>query len=65
MDAVRLSFLRAVLDEAGIACFVFDIAAGATWPGAFPSRVMVSAEEAWLARSIIRSAEADLSYDRA
>lgn len=58
-DAVRLSFLRAVLADAGIVSVVFD--AGAPWPGAIPSRLMVADDDAWMARRLIADAEADAS----
>ena len=57
-DPVRLTWLKAVLDEAGVAFVVFDAAASATWPGAFPSRLMVEPKDAWLARSALREADA-------
>ena len=56
-DPVRLSFLKAVLAEAGVAFFVFDAGASTTWPGAFPARLMVDPKDAWLARSALAHAE--------
>ena len=60
-DAVRLSFLRAVLEDAGISSVVFD--AGAPWPGAIPSRLMVADEDAWMAKRLVADAEAEASRD--
>jgi hypothetical protein len=55
-DAVRLSFLRAILDEEGIRCVVFDAGAGSIWPGAIPARLMVADEDAWRARRALAAA---------
>ena len=59
-DPVRLSFLKAALEDAGIAHRVFDQAAAATWPGAFTARLMVAETDAWMARSVLTAAERDL-----
>ncbi len=56
-DAIRLNFLKSVLEAADIAAFIFEVG---TWPGAFPARLMVSAEDEALARRLIAEAEADL-----
>ena len=57
-DPVRLSFLRAVLEEAELHPFVF----GATpYPGVLPSRLMVPESEEELARRLIAQAEAELN----
>jgi hypothetical protein len=56
MDAVRLSVLRSVLNDAGIDNFVFDSAAGALWTGAIPSRLMIRDEDVELARRAIEQA---------
>ena len=56
-DPVRLSYLRAVLEQAGIASTVFD--ASAPWPGAIPSRLMVADRDGWMARRILGDAEAE------
>ena len=58
-DPVRLSFLKAALEEAGLAYRVFDTGIGATWPGAFPARIMVAETDAWMARSVLAAAERD------
>ncbi|MBE7218512.1 MAG: DUF2007 domain-containing protein [Caulobacteraceae bacterium] len=58
-DPVRLSWMRAVLAEAGIDSAVFDGAASALWPGALRARLMVAARDAWLARKTLDAAEAE------
>jgi hypothetical protein len=55
-DAVRLSFLRAVLEDEGIASVVFDAGAGSIWPGAIPARLMVDDKDAWRARRALAAA---------
>jgi hypothetical protein len=57
-DPVRLHFLRSLLEEADIQVFVFD--AGGQWPGAFPARLMVAADDEALARRLIAEAERGL-----
>lgn len=54
-DVVRLSYLQAVLADAGIRSFVFD--ANTPWPGAMEKRLLVGEEDAELARHTIRAAE--------
>jgi hypothetical protein len=54
-DAVRLSYLRAVLMDAGIESFVFD--GDTPWPGAMPKRLLVAERDVELARCAIQSAE--------
>ena len=56
-DPVRLSYLKAVLAEAGVGFVVFDGAASSTWPGAFPARLMVEPKDAWMARSALADVE--------
>ena len=53
-DRVRLSFLTALLKDAGIECAVFDVES--PWPGVFPGRLMVADEDAARARRIIAGA---------
>ncbi len=55
-DPVRLSFLRAVLDDAGIDVVVLDTGAGAIWPGAIPARLMVDEKDHWRARRALAEA---------
>ena len=55
-DPVRITYLQALLDEAGVASRVFDAAARSTWPGAIPARLMVDDRDAWLARSVLAEA---------
>ena len=58
-DPVRLSFIRAVLAEAGVEHAVFDTAAQALWPGAFRARVMTAPRDAWMARKALEAADAE------
>ncbi|MCU0983986.1 MAG: DUF2007 domain-containing protein [Acetobacteraceae bacterium] len=64
-DMVRLSFLRAVLEEAGIATIVLDqhmsVLEGSA--AAIPRRLMVAAEDHAAARALVEAAEADLARD--
>lgn len=55
-DIVLLSFLRALLADAGIASVVFDghISAIEARIGAFPCRLMVAAENGEAAREVLR-----------
>jgi hypothetical protein len=54
-DIIRLHYLSALLEEAGIQAAVFD--AAGQWPGAFPARLMVPADDEDLARRLIVQAE--------
>ncbi len=56
-DPVRLSFLKSVLDGAGVQSFVFEPNVGGLWPGAVPSRLMVSAPDQAAARHAIAAAD--------
>jgi hypothetical protein len=62
-DMVRLSFLRAVLEEAGIPTIVLDqhmsVLEGSA--AAIPRRVMVADEDLRAARALVEAAEADLA----
>lgn len=51
-DPVRLSYLQALLTDAGVAWFVFD--ANSPWPGAMHKRLLVADADAELARQAIR-----------
>ena len=55
-DSVRLGYLQALLEDAGITAVVFDGAARSVWPGAIPARLMVDEKDAWLARSVLKDA---------
>ena len=57
-DIVRLSFLRALLADAGIESLVLDahISAIEGGIGAFPRRLAVSSEDEWRARAVLREA---------
>jgi Putative prokaryotic signal transducing protein len=59
-DAVRLSFLRAVLKDAGIETAVFDAGAGSLWGTAITSRLMVEEDDLNQAKRIIAEAERQL-----
>ena len=56
-DVIRLNFLKSMLEAAEIPAFVFEVG---TWPGAFPARLMVSAEDGALARRLIAESERGL-----
>jgi hypothetical protein len=62
-DMVRLSFLRLVLEEAGIATIVLDqhmsVLEGSA--AAIPRRLMVASEDIAAARALVEAAEADLA----
>lgn len=62
-DIVRLSFLRLVLEEAGIATIVLDqhmsVLEGSA--AAIPRRLMVAAEDIAAARALVEAAEAGLA----
>ncbi len=62
-DMVRLSFLRLVLEEAGIATIVLDqhmsVLEGSA--AAIPRRLMVATEDIAAARALVEAAEADLA----
>jgi hypothetical protein len=60
-DAVRLSFLRAVLKDAGIETVVFDAGAGSLWGTAITSRLMVEEDDLNQARRVIAEAERPLN----
>ena len=55
-DPVRMSFLSALLRDAGIACTVLDahISAVEGGIGAFPRRLAVAREDAAAARRVLR-----------
>ena len=55
-DPVRLSFLTALLADAGIAAFVLDAHTSAVEGsiGAIPRRLVVAAEDEWRARQVLK-----------
>jgi hypothetical protein len=57
-DPVRISFLAALLRDAGIACTVLDahISALEGGIGAFPRRLAVASDDAAAARRVLRDA---------
>jgi len=52
-DLVRMSFLEALLAEAGIEALVLDRNMNATWGAAFPPRLMVDDEDYAQARRLL------------
>ena len=55
-DPFRLSYLRAVLADEGIDVVVLDAGAGSIWPGAIPTRLMVSRADHWRAKCALAAA---------
>jgi hypothetical protein len=57
-DPVRLSFLTALLADAGIAAVLLDAHTSAVEGsiGAIPRRLMVATEDEWRARQVLREA---------
>ena len=56
-DAVRLSYLRAVLADAGIETVVLDAGAGSLWGSAIPRRLMVDEDDLPRAQRLVGEAE--------
>ena len=56
-DAVRLSYLRTVLADAGIETVVLDAGAGSLWGAAIWPRLMVDEEDLVQAKRVIAAAE--------
>ena len=56
-DAVRLSWLRAVLADAGIETQVWDAGAGSLWGSAINQRLMVDEADLAQAKRILAGAE--------
>jgi hypothetical protein len=56
-NAVQLSYLRAVLTDAGIETAVFDAGAGSLWGSAITSRLMVEEDDLAQAKRLIADAE--------
>ena len=56
-DAVRLSYLRAVLSDAGIETIVLDAGAGSLWGAAIWPRLMVHEDDLAQAQRVIAEAE--------
>jgi hypothetical protein len=52
-DLVRMSFLEALLAEAGIEALVLDRNMNATWGNAFPPRLMVGDDDYAQARRLL------------
>ena len=58
-NAVRLSWLRAVLSDAGIKTEVWDAGAGSLWGSAIDKRLMVDESDLAQARRLLAAAEPD------
>lgn len=58
LDAVRLSYLQAVLADAGVTAFISDV--NSPWPGAMRKRLLVAERDEALARQAIRRADSGL-----
>jgi hypothetical protein len=58
-NPVRVSFLRAVLADAGIETFVADAGAASLWGSTIPARLMVDEADLARARRLIADAEAE------
>jgi hypothetical protein len=56
-DAVRLSYLRAVLTDAGIETVLLDAGAGSLWGAAIWPRLMVDEDDLPRAQRLIAEAE--------
>ena len=56
-DPVRLSWLRAVLADAGIDTQLWDAGAGSLWGSAIDQRLMVDEADLALAQRLIAAAE--------
>ena len=59
-NPVRLSFLRAVLDEAGVAYVVLDGQLASVLASAFDARLMVDEADLEAARAVIAAADSSL-----
>lgn len=55
-DPIKLSSVRALLDDAGVETQTFDAAAGGLWPSVIPVRLMVSDTDVDRARRLLREA---------
>ena len=56
-DVVRLSWLRAVLSDAGIETEVWDAGVGSLWGSAIDQRLMVDEADLAQARRVLAAAE--------
>jgi hypothetical protein len=57
-NPVRLSYLAAVLADAGVETFIADAGAASLWGAAIPARLMVDEAELAHARWLVAQAEA-------
>jgi hypothetical protein len=58
-NPIRISFLQAVLADAGIETFVADAGAASLWGSTIPARLMVDDADLARARRLIADAEAE------
>jgi hypothetical protein len=58
-NPVRISFLQAVLADAGIETFVADAGAASLWGTTIPARLMVDEADLVQARRLVAAAEAE------
>jgi hypothetical protein len=58
-NPIRVSFLRAVLADAGIESFVADTGAASLWGTTIPARLMVDEGDLARAKRLIADAEAE------
>ena len=56
-NPVRMSYLRAVLKDAGIESAIFDAGAGTLWGTAITARLMVDEDDLAQAKRVITDAE--------
>jgi hypothetical protein len=56
-NPVRISYLRAILADAGIETFVADVGAASLWGSTIPARLMVDESDLARARRLIEAAE--------
>lgn len=56
-DLVRLSYLRAVLADAGIETVLLDAGAGSLWGAAISPRLMVDEDDLSRAQRVVAEAE--------
>lgn len=55
-DALKITAIESLLTSAGVACEVFDRAAGSLWSAIIPIRIMVADEDRARAGQVLREA---------
>jgi Putative prokaryotic signal transducing protein len=58
-NPIRISFLRAMLADAGIESFLADVGAASLWGSAIPARLMVGEADLARARRLIAEVDPD------